>query len=54
MFPFALFFLVASLVLFLIAAIWNPAPPSPWFGRIVAAGLACWVLVDILTRLPSH
>ena len=54
MFPFALFFLVLALALFLIAAIWNPQPPSAWFSRLVAAGLACWVIVEILTRLPSH
>lgn len=33
---------VFALVLFAIAAIWNPQPqPSPWFGRLIAAGLAC-------------
>jgi hypothetical protein len=20
--------------------LWNPAPPSPWFGRLIAFGLA--------------
>ena len=30
---------VFALVLFAIAAIWNPQPqPSPWFGRLIAAG----------------
>lgn len=40
---------VFAFVLFTIAAFWNPAPPSPWFGRLVAAGLACWVASDIFT-----
>ena len=40
--------LVFAFVLFVIAAVWQPAPPSPWFGRLVAAGLACWVLSVLL------
>jgi hypothetical protein len=40
--------LVFAFVLFTIAAVWNPQPPSPWFSRLVAAGLACWVLSAIL------
>jgi len=40
--------IVFAFVLFVIAAVWNPAPPSPWFGRLVAAGLACWALSKIL------
>ena len=33
---------VFALVLFAIAAIWNPQP-QPWFARLVAAGLACYM-----------
>jgi hypothetical protein len=43
--------LVFAFVLFTIAAVWNPSAPSPaapWFGRLIAAGLACWVLADVL------
>jgi hypothetical protein len=43
-----LILLVFAFVLFAIAAIWNPQAPSPWFSRLVAAGLACWVLSLIL------
>ena len=47
-----LILLVFAFVLFSIAAIWNPAPPSPWFGRLVAAGLAFWVLSVLLAGHP--
>lgn len=40
--------LVFAFVLFAIAAVWNPQPPSVWFPRLVAAGLAFWVLSVIL------
>ena len=38
-----LVFLIAALILFIIAAVWNPQP-APWFGRLIAAGLACLTL----------
>jgi len=45
---------VLAFCLFLISAVWNPQPqPSPWYGRLVAAGLACWVLSDILAGFPT-
>ena len=47
-----LILLVFAFVLFSIAALWNPAPPSPWFGRLVAAGLAFWVLSVLLAGHP--
>jgi len=30
----------------------SPAQPGAWYGRfnIVSAGLACWVLAEIITR----
>lgn len=43
-----LILLVAAFVLFAIAGFWNPPAPSPWFGRLVAAGLACWTLSILL------
>lgn len=48
----SLILIMFAFVLFTIAAIWNPAPPSAWFGRLVAAGLACWVLAEIITKIP--
>lgn len=42
---------VFAFVLFAIAAGWNPPAPSPWFSRLVAAGLACWVLSDLVGGL---
>ena len=44
--------LVFAFVLFCIAAIWNPQAPSPWFSRLVAAGLAFWVGAEIFAHLP--
>lgn len=46
-----LILLVFALALFTISAIWNP-PTEPWWHRLVAAGLACWVLSIILTGHP--
>jgi hypothetical protein len=48
-----LILLVFAFVLFTIAAVWQPAPPSPWFGRLVAAGLACWVLSVLLSGVTG-
>jgi hypothetical protein len=47
-----LILLVFAFVLFFIAGLWNPAPPSPWFGRLIAFGLAAWVLSLILAGHP--
>lgn len=47
-----LILLVFAFVLFFIAGLWNPAPPSPWFGRLIAFGLAAWVLSLILAGKP--
>lgn len=52
--PIVLILRVFAFVLFAIAAFWNPAPPSPWFDRLVASGLAFWVLSDIVTGFPIH
>lgn len=46
----ALILLVFAFVLFVIAGAWNPQPPSPWFSRLAAAGLAFWVLSELLGR----
>jgi hypothetical protein len=35
-----LILLIFAFVLFTIAAVWNPPSTSPWFSRLVAAGLA--------------
>ena len=43
-----LILLVFAFVLFFIAGLWNPAPPSPWFGRLIAFGLAFFTLSLIL------
>lgn len=45
----SLFLLVAAFILFVIAAI-----PIPARINIVAAGLACWVLAEILGRGLLH
>lgn len=52
--PLVLIFRVFAFVLFAIAAGWNPAPPSPWFGRLVAAGLAFWVASDLAGSFNLH
>lgn len=49
-----LILLVFAFVLFTIAAAWNPQPPSSWFPRLVAAGLACWVLSVLIAGHPIH
>lgn len=49
--PFSFILLVLAFCLFVIAGFWNPPAPSPWFGRLVAAGLACWSLSTILGGL---
>jgi cell division protein FtsW (lipid II flippase) len=48
-----LILLVFAFVIFAIAGFWNPAPPSPWFGRLIAAGLAFWVFAEILIHAPA-
>lgn len=44
--------LVFAFVLFALAGFWNPPAPSPWFGRLVAAGLAFYVLSVLLAGHP--
>ena len=43
-----------AFVLFAVAAIWNPPPPNPWFGRFVAAGLMLWSLYVLLVNWHWH
>ncbi len=43
-----LILLVFSFVCFALATFWNPTPPR----NLVAAGLAFWVLAEILGRYP--
>jgi hypothetical protein len=46
-----LILLVFAFVLFVIAALSNLAEP-PWKTRLVCAGLACWVLSELLKGIP--
>jgi cell division protein FtsW (lipid II flippase) len=46
-----LLLLVFGLACFLMSAFWTPEPPKP---RLVALGLACWILAEILTRAGLH
>jgi hypothetical protein len=48
-----LILLVFAFVIFCIAGFWNPAPPSPWFGRLIAAGLAFYMAAEILIHYPG-
>lgn len=56
--PIVLILRVFAFVLFAISAsVYNPQPPapSPWgWGRFVAAGLAFWVLSEIVTGFNLH
>jgi len=44
-----LILLIFGFVCFALAAVWNPAPPRV---NLVAAGLAFWILADILQGHP--
>jgi hypothetical protein len=47
----SLILLVFAFVFFCIGAFLGPGPnPGPWWGRfnVVSAGLACWVLTELL------
>lgn len=44
----SLILLIFAFVFFTIAVIWSPAP---YYPRLVAAGLACWVAAQLATRL---
>jgi hypothetical protein len=50
--PFKLVFLILACLLFLLAGVagpWAPAPPEwPWRGRLVAFGLFCWTLSELV------
>jgi hypothetical protein len=50
-----LILLVFAFVMFVLAGLgvpWPPPQPWPWPYRLVAWGLACWVLTDILKSAP--
>lgn len=47
--PLSLISLVFALVLFVIAAAWNP---PPWYPRLVAAGLAFLTVYLLLAHSP--
>ena len=44
--------LVFAFVLFALAGFWNPPTPSPWFGRLVSAGLAFLTLSILIGGHP--
>jgi hypothetical protein len=44
------FLLILALVLFIIAAAFNP---PPWWNRLIAAGLASAILAFLLTHWPK-
>lgn len=44
-----LILLVFGFVFFAVAAAWNP---EPYRYRLVATGLAFWVLAEIVTKFP--
>lgn len=39
----AIILVVFAFVFFSIAALWNPTPSEPYRGRLIAAGLACYM-----------
>lgn len=46
--------LVFAFVLFCIAAFWRPPEPqTPWRWSLIAAGLAFWVLSDLVKYIPG-
>ena len=45
----SLILLVFALVLLVVAAALNA---HPWTNRIALSGLACWVLSELLTKVP--
>ncbi len=47
-----LILLVFAFVLMVVAAMLAP-PEHPWKGRLALFGFACWVLAEILVRVPS-
>jgi Na+-transporting NADH:ubiquinone oxidoreductase subunit NqrB len=48
-----LIFLVFAFVLFCIAAFWRPPEPqTPWRWSLLAAGLAFWVLAELIGHIP--
>lgn len=46
-----LILLVFAFVLFVVSA-WL-TPTHPWSGRISLMGLACWVLAEIISKVPG-
>ena len=51
MIPFSLIFLVFAFVCFVISAWGIPEPHRP---RLIAAGLAFWVLAELVGHIPIH
>ncbi len=47
----SLILLIFAFVLFAIAAMVNPV--DPWRGKLACIGLACWVLAEIVLRVPG-
>ncbi len=49
-----MFLMVLALVLFFLAAIWwrSPEPTQRW--GLIAAGLFCWLLSELVTKVPLH
>lgn len=41
---------IAAVLLFAIAAFWNPPSPPPW-NRLVSAGLFCWALAQLIVMV---
>lgn len=43
--------MVFAFVLFVVAGLYQ-SPNPPWSPRFVCWGLACWVLADLVTKVP--
>lgn len=41
--------LVFAFVLFMVA---NFSPDPPWRSRLICYGLACWVLAELVVKVP--
>jgi hypothetical protein len=49
----ALVLLVFGFVLLVLAAMLTLPADSPWRSRLGLLGLACWILSEIVTRVPG-
>jgi hypothetical protein len=47
----SLILLIFAFVLFSISAFVNPV--EPWRGKLCCIALACWVLAEIVLRIPG-